>query len=85
MLAPDDSRHGSMNGYTNWLCRCQPCRDEWAAYCQRRKAERPPLAPDDPRHGKASTYGNWNCRCSQCTRAWADATRERSRRRSRAS
>ena len=27
-----DPRHGSHNGYINLSCRCQPCRDAWAAY-----------------------------------------------------
>jgi hypothetical protein len=30
-LAPDDPRHGTTNGYGNLRCRCQPCRDAWAA------------------------------------------------------
>lgn len=25
-LAPDDPRHGSINAYTNWGCRCERCR-----------------------------------------------------------
>lgn len=24
-LAPDDPRHGTLNGYTNYGCRCEPC------------------------------------------------------------
>lgn len=28
---PADPRHGSANGYSNLNCRCQPCRDAWAA------------------------------------------------------
>lgn len=28
---PDDSRHGSTNGYNNLGCRCQRCKDAWAA------------------------------------------------------
>ena len=26
-MAPDDIRHGTLNGYRNLGCRCQPCRD----------------------------------------------------------
>lgn len=26
-LAPDDPRHGTLNGQTNWGCRCEPCRN----------------------------------------------------------
>ena len=28
---PTDRRHGTTNGYKNLDCRCQPCRDAWAA------------------------------------------------------
>ena len=28
---PNDPRHGTANGYANLNCRCQPCRDAWAA------------------------------------------------------
>jgi len=30
-LAQDDPRHGTDNGYGNLSCRCQLCRDAWAA------------------------------------------------------
>jgi hypothetical protein len=33
-LPPDDPRHGTPNGYNNLGCRCQRCRDAWAAYCR---------------------------------------------------
>lgn len=26
-LTPADPRHGTINGYNNLYCRCQPCRD----------------------------------------------------------
>jgi hypothetical protein len=29
-LKDDDPRHGTVNGYNNLYCRCQPCRDAWA-------------------------------------------------------
>jgi hypothetical protein len=35
-LAPDDPRHGTVNGYGNLGCRCQPCRDAHAAYRRER-------------------------------------------------
>ena len=28
----DDPRHGTLNGYNNLRCRCQPCRDANAAW-----------------------------------------------------
>jgi hypothetical protein len=36
-LAADDPRHGTRRGYSA-RCRCQPCRDAWAAY---RRSQRP--------------------------------------------
>jgi len=31
-LSKRDPRHGSVNGYVNYLCRCQRCRKAWAKY-----------------------------------------------------
>lgn len=31
-LAPDDPRHGTANGYLNYGCRCDACKDAGAAY-----------------------------------------------------
>ena len=31
-LAPDDPRHGSLNGYTNLRCRCGPCTNALRLY-----------------------------------------------------
>lgn len=31
-LVPDDPRHGAgTNAYTNYGCRCEPCKSAWAA------------------------------------------------------
>lgn len=39
-LAPDDPRHGTANGYTNWSCRCEPCRTaHYAAKYRRQRGE----------------------------------------------
>lgn len=35
-LAPDDSRHGTVNGYVNYDCRCAPCVAARADYDARR-------------------------------------------------
>lgn len=72
-LPPGDPRHGTVNGYGNLGCRCQPCRDANAAEVRRRNAERRQrgLAPGDPRHGTSNGYGNWSCRCTECTTAHA--------------
>jgi len=31
-MTPDDPRHGTVNGYSNLLCRCQFCRAAWAEH-----------------------------------------------------
>ena len=31
-LPAGDDRHGTVNGYTNWHCRCVECRRAWAAH-----------------------------------------------------
>lgn len=31
-LTPDDSRHGTANGYLNYGCRCEACKDAGATY-----------------------------------------------------
>lgn len=76
-MNPDDPRHGTVNGYVNLDCRCQPCRDAHAAYCLKYKRRRQSvaLAADDPRHGKYTTYCNWSCRCQPCTDALTDHMR----------
>ena len=75
-LAPDDPRHGTVNGYSNLKCRCSECRSAWATY-QRRASARRAIAPDDPRHGKATTYTNYPCRCTECRAVMAAYHRAR--------
>lgn len=36
-LAPDDPRHGTVNGYINLRCRCAPCREAGSAYQRERQ------------------------------------------------
>lgn len=91
-LTPDDPRHGTSNGYTNLKCRCQPCRDAWAAYFATRKLRmRMRLLGVDvpqttkhkrvePTHGSPSTYRNWGCRCDSCRRASTETRRDQKRR-----
>jgi hypothetical protein len=38
-LPPDDPRHGTVTGYNNWNCRCDPCRQAAAENQRRRRAE----------------------------------------------
>lgn len=37
---PNDSRHGSTNGYTNLGCRCDRCRAAWATHVRERNAKK---------------------------------------------
>ena len=34
---PPDTVHGTINGYNNWRCRCEPCKDARRAYNAARK------------------------------------------------
>lgn len=64
--------HGTVDGYSNWKCRCRKCRAAWRQRCAERKAERVDRAKNDPGvvpHGLPTTYGNWGCRCERCTYA----------------
>jgi hypothetical protein len=89
-LAPDDPRHGTANGYNNYLCRCEPCRQAWATYTRetnhRRginlpRAERIALQREEAEardyHGTENGYTKHRCRCHQCTEAanWAKRLR----------
>jgi hypothetical protein len=49
-ITPGDGseHHGTVNGYRNYRCRCEPCRQAWAGYFRwrrggsRRKPRYPP-------------------------------------------
>lgn len=69
-MTPDDPRHGTVNGYSNLACRCQPCRDAHSANFILQRADRSKRLAEAT-HGKATTYTNWLCRCRPCTDAWA--------------
>lgn len=36
-LPPDDPRHGTHNGYSNYGCRCGACSQVWSAYNRARR------------------------------------------------
>lgn len=89
MLAPDDPRHGTVNGYGNLKCRCQPCRDAWSARCKDLRAVRAARLAGEapmhvlsvtPEHGRWTTYQNHGCRCEACTTAHTDYCTEVRRR-----
>jgi len=68
-LAPDDPRHGTVNGYSNLGCRCDDCKSAWRVQTrQQREARRHKPIPDRV-HGTAGGYDNWFCRCDACRAA----------------
>ena len=70
-LPVDDPRHGTLDGYRKFKCKCAPCRGAWRERCQELKAARitQALDPNDPRHGTRNFYSNYDCRCRPCTDA----------------
>jgi hypothetical protein len=75
---PSEARHGTVGEYTNWGCRCDPCRDVYNSYERARRharASRP--VPADVEHGTYATYINYGCRCDRCRAANAEASRRR--------
>lgn len=73
-LADGDPRHGTVDGYRRFKCKCQPCKDAWNAHCREARAARHAmkLDPDDRRHGTSNFYSNYGCRCRPCTEAQLD-------------
>ena len=67
---PEDSRHGTVNGYANLRCRCDACREAWRIYyasVRRRYRARP--WPTTTQHGTYNAYANYGCRCGLCRAA----------------
>lgn len=78
-LASDDPRHGTLSGYTNHACSCEPCRTAMAVYRAGRRARQANTLPaDDLRHGTLNGYTNYRCRCDRC-RAVGTVARQVSR------
>lgn len=81
-LAPDDPRHGTLNGYNNLRCRCDDCRGaarDWnRAYSHRTGRRRPravylaTLRNRVTEHGTITRYAH-GCRCDECKRASREA------------
>lgn len=71
----DDPRHGTLNGYTRWGCRCLDCRSAVRDYRRRRRATANIQPGDnDPRHGTINAY-ELGCRCDACKKAESDYQR----------
>ncbi|MDP7727619.1 hypothetical protein [Mycobacterium sp. TY813] len=81
VLADDDPRHGTTNGYGNLGCRCDLCRAantrNRRAYLARVRAEGRILGE----HGSEVAYDS-GCRCTECRERHNERwrTRERARR-----
>jgi hypothetical protein len=74
VLKADDERHGTVNAYTNYGCRCPACKEANVIASNRRRVDREArgLPPDDDRHGTYNAYTNYNCRCDACKLAARD-------------
>ena len=81
-LEPDDSRHGTQNGYNNHGCRCERCREanrtSHATYINKVKEEGRTLGE----HGTRLCYDT-GCRCDPCRDAHNARSREYKRERRR--
>lgn len=73
------TKHGTLNAYTNYGCRCQPCKDENTKSTLRGRKSRTERLKANPGlmpHGRYMTYQNWGCRCRACTTAHSNASRD---------
>lgn len=65
--------HGTLGGYTNYRCRCQPCRDAYAAYSRDWRAR-------NPERAKAISQRNSRTPSRIASiKAWRLANRDRTR------
>ncbi|MCE0485434.1 hypothetical protein [Ornithinimicrobium sediminis] len=67
-LAPDDPRHGTINGYGNLGCRCDACREahrENHMRYMKKVRETGSLSGPDVNHGTSYRY-DVGCRCEEC-------------------
>lgn len=80
---PDDPRHGTVNGYTNLACRCDPCKAANTAEVEKGRQRR--MAKPIPAHvhGTVNGYRNYGCRLDCCTTANTIASNRRHKERRR--
>jgi hypothetical protein len=73
ILPVNDERHG-LNGYNNYACRCDICKEAQRVDITVRRARRQAAGlPDgDERHGTYNGYSNYCCRCDHCKLAARD-------------
>lgn len=60
--------HGTRNMYSNYGCRCDPCKLAGSSYHSERRSRGLP-DPDDPKHGTMMGYSKYACRCEDCRNA----------------
>jgi len=58
---------GTINSYTTYKCRCEPCREAKSAYSKSYKTKG--LSKGDTRHGSENGFKNYGCRCELCANA----------------
>lgn len=74
---PAKTAHGKASTYSNWRCRCEPCKEAWRVHMRRQSKlnQRPEavarraaklLTFGPERHGRQSTYQYYGCRCEPC-------------------
>lgn len=87
-LSPGDPRHGTLNGYQHWLCRCDDCRRANAARSLARSRQHGVMPLADYKasilspHGSRKRYERHGCRCRLCrdaSRDWKRAQRAKRR------
>lgn len=66
-------KHGTLNGYNKYGCRCDACTQ---ANADNQAAKRLRLVEQEPpEHGTVSAYRNYSCRCEPCRKAGSDDNR----------
>lgn len=67
--------HGTIRGYTDFNCRCSPCREANRVSCRRAREKRMSRPVPDHVHGTTNGYSSYACRCADCSRAAREARR----------
>ena len=68
--------HGTVSGYINWGCRCEPCRQGLRDYYGTKSLAQH-LADIESKHGTEGRYVTRRCRCKLCRTAATEARRVR--------
>ena len=70
MMRPE--YHGTVNGYSNYGCRCDLCKRAGSQSNKLQKSRRIAIPKDGTEwyHGTHNGYHNWGCRCEPCHQAF---------------